>query len=246
MTKKTSIPSFTQSRKSYIVDIISQVCDCPDWQDRRSIFPQNDPRRLCKHLILQIVSSGEVPPALLDIFPILDRINNVNQRGFPMARAWETITAARHTYDIFIPFSGENDWANVHDGSETWWGYNLFEKRWSYNRRPRGFTVLEKAIKRLASETEDIRYPTPTSANSPDDQPNILRCPACNMEYEPSDVAGKPTCPICGSRFDGKAMSSRSFNLDWRFSDQGDKWIKIGLIALVSLILILFLVARKH
>lgn len=52
------------SGKTYYVRPEQLSCNCPDWQKRRQQFKQDDPRRLCKHLVQYYIGQNKLPKSL--------------------------------------------------------------------------------------------------------------------------------------------------------------------------------------
>ena len=56
--EKISIPSSRVKGVSYEVSVQKMSCTCRDWKFRRAKYNQNDIRRICKHLLVVLSSSG--------------------------------------------------------------------------------------------------------------------------------------------------------------------------------------------
>ncbi|WP_320176196.1 hypothetical protein [Maridesulfovibrio sp.] len=54
----------SSSGKTYYVDPVQLSCSCSDWKKCRAGFSQDDPRRLCKHLINSCVGQDKIPTSL--------------------------------------------------------------------------------------------------------------------------------------------------------------------------------------
>jgi hypothetical protein len=52
------VRSFSKFFKKYEVNITERTCTCPDWRERRHWYYPNEPMRLCKHLVREVVKHG--------------------------------------------------------------------------------------------------------------------------------------------------------------------------------------------
>jgi hypothetical protein len=120
------------SDESYEININHYTCTCPDWQKERSLFNTQDIRRACKHIarFMTFLPFSWILPipackyalAKVEIegyFYVLTRKEN---------NSW---------IDVFV----KNRVEQIYD-----YGYDILEKRWSYNARPRHSKQIRELI----------------------------------------------------------------------------------------------------
>jgi len=54
------VKSFSDSSVEYIIDLNELNCTCPDFLEERNNFNKNNPKRLCKHLIKEIIHTNYI------------------------------------------------------------------------------------------------------------------------------------------------------------------------------------------
>ena len=140
-----SVDSFSAPGKSYKIDPDEFVCTCEDWRAHRAEFSPDDPRRLCKHLTYYLFNRMEPLPDFLRAHTRrLQKIYKHN-RGFPLCRRIKPLRINGFALDIYMPLEENNVWVEIH-AEEGVYGYNLAEKRWSWNYAPPGAKKIEAVI----------------------------------------------------------------------------------------------------
>lgn len=179
MSKKVKIRSHSSS-KSYTIDMDELSCQCRDWTERRHVYPVNDPRRLCKHIIGAIMGKGGFPQSLLPIENTIYRIA-AEGRGFPITTGWQAVRIRGREYDIFLPETQTGAWVNIY-GDAGKWGYDRFEDRWSYEAAPED----EEAVLAAVRDLERGMASNPAQASRPaggQDAPTAFKDPAEATKY---------------------------------------------------------------
>lgn len=171
------VQSFTSEGTAHKVDPEKLTCSCPDYRIKRSGFETSDPRRLCKHLLLALVSSGELPEQLAQFEGTINRINNIGQRGFPVDFSeMLVINFDGEKVDVFLPASG-GEWADVIDDSGRY-GFNIYEERWAKDLAPDGHEAIATHIRTATGNKKAAREDLPP--HEPKTPPPRKR-PGCGM-----------------------------------------------------------------
>lgn len=125
----------------YDTDIINLTCSCKDWNEVRSTYDSNNPRRLCKHIINKL--DIENLPKSLRYFKSDIKFYQENEKGFNK-RFKQMITLLDNKY---IALYNDDDWTNIYneDGESfaliiTSFTDNFY---WANDIKPKDFQEIE-------------------------------------------------------------------------------------------------------
>jgi hypothetical protein len=137
------IQSFTDDDVAYDVDPSKLICSCPDWTGRRNAFKQDDPRRLCKHLVKAICETS-IPECLA---PYGQGIRFFHSKGwgFPVKEKRKFAEVKGRTVEAHIPTDGENEWAEVFDRGRMF-GLHIYNYWWSRGEEPEDAEEIAQAL----------------------------------------------------------------------------------------------------
>ena len=161
LTKKKrryTVPSFTGS-DIYTIIPAETRCSCPDWQESRSHFAEDDPRRACKHLTSWFaIHQSDIPDALRPYAPMLVA-KGYDQRGMPSSGTY--IYGDLNGCPYVFCISKENwPWVDV-AVSGLRYGVNMDRLIWAKGEEP----LYSKEFERLIAQECGLEYP-PQSATS--------------------------------------------------------------------------------
>jgi DNA-directed RNA polymerase subunit M/transcription elongation factor TFIIS len=126
---------------SYDTNTEEQTCSCTDWEKRRHIYPFNDPRRLCKHLIKQLDLHNL--PEELKIYGQELLFKQKQGKGF-ITNIYSIIKVP----DTSLVVVYKPDWCDVYDEqgnrySMALYDYNHEEIIWTRGNKPKEHYRLE-------------------------------------------------------------------------------------------------------
>jgi len=129
--------------ETYQVDPFGLSCSCLDWRRRRASFSREDPRRLCKHLTA-LAADGKLllPPAAEVHRPAILACAR-RDWGFFLGGLARLVVDGEGV--AFYGADKSTEWLNVVTGGELY-GFNVDERRWSYNKKPRNHAAIEEAM----------------------------------------------------------------------------------------------------
>lgn len=140
------VPSSSQPGEVYVVGLRNSSCTCPDWTGSRSMYPDLDLRRCCKHVAFALyqATDGYRWPGWLGAL-----INDCRyrQRGTHPLEQWRVVNVRETAAAFGI---GPSEWVNVWalwQGAYSRFGYNLQQERWSYGHRPYLSRTIVEAVK---------------------------------------------------------------------------------------------------
>lgn len=113
----------------YRVNLDAISCSCPNWRNNRTKFDEDDPRRLCKHLISAICDNG-----LVGEFPDADLEALAMQgKGFPLPKAAKPFKAPTYMENLLNAKLTENDVTRFREllgggGHDGWQNFLLYSK----------------------------------------------------------------------------------------------------------------------
>lgn len=126
---------------TYNTDLENQTCTCLDWQETRQEFKQNDPRRLCKHII-NILDTNNLSNELKYFKESLTYYQE-NQKGF--VKDFDEVMYILEA-DCKILYT-KNDWINVYDKNGNRYGFLPYSYdagfKWAENKKPKKFQEIE-------------------------------------------------------------------------------------------------------
>jgi len=109
------VSSFSRPGTTYDVDASGLTCSCPDFTDCRVEFPQNDPRRLCKHIVACMANENRYPHGL-ELFKGKIVWLAEHGGGFPK----RIIVYSGYTDDdVLFAFMLSEDYKEIMEGSAT-------------------------------------------------------------------------------------------------------------------------------
>lgn len=136
---KQSFPVRVRSGSSpselYNLDPAQCRCTCPDWQKRRGEFPNGDPRRMCKHLVMHWCEHPEMYPERLGWYREEFLFRKQAGKGFSLsAQRDQRILPSGKYIDMYA--EPGSPWLSIFDGSGRY-GFNVQEIRWARGAVPR-------------------------------------------------------------------------------------------------------------
>jgi len=172
------VPSLTDPKQEYTVNVKSWTCTCPDWQKRHSQAEAGHPARLCKHLLLQVAEHPELMTPAMRPYGLIMSDRFRHSRGMPgegAAYGQATVHGEETIYGYIIE-PGEEGWINFLIDDQRY-GYNLAEKRWARGEKPAISRHLLAQVKKL-----DIK---PLSEGSPTERAEPRRQRPAKEKAEP-------------------------------------------------------------
>ncbi len=164
------VDSFRDEHVTHRCDLRALTCDCAEWLERRSDFPEDDLRRCCEHLVFALARAPQRAPqdsphsrarmqrlaAALQPFPLARRI-------LPMAPPHQE-EERKHAVDIFFPLEETGSpWVSVLTPKGLT-RYNPAEDRWANDDTPAEGPVRQaielRIHKALAQESAQARRPS--------------------------------------------------------------------------------------
>lgn len=129
---------------SYIVNLATLTCTCPDFIKRRLCFSPTDCRRACKHIAKTIVRKKlNTKITKNKLIRAFIRKASANYEGVPPFKTIlhvkinEKVRGPGEFYILLNP--SKMPWVDIINFTETTYtrdGYNITEKRWAYGRNP--------------------------------------------------------------------------------------------------------------
>jgi hypothetical protein len=124
----------------YRVDLHQHICTCGDWVAKRRTTPQQDYRRVCKH-IASLFHESDVGHRINDpLFAAFIADHAARERGTNPGDLW--FLENFDSQQVLYGYSDESPWVNVfapHGKTIERFGFNKIDRRWSYGESPRGF-----------------------------------------------------------------------------------------------------------
>ena len=122
-----TVDSFT-GMDEYKIDPKTLSCSCHDFKKRRKGFKQEDPRRLCKHLLSLVDASGDEHEV-----SIIEHYKDI-EKGYPLGhKVSKDFDSGKVT--AFISEYSDYDWMNVFVAGHGY-GFHFRDKRWGYRKKP--------------------------------------------------------------------------------------------------------------
>jgi hypothetical protein len=134
----------------YLLDLGQATCSCEGWK-KRERYPEADPRRLCRHLVIALRQRQLIQGT--------DKWSNAiisNGEGVPL-NAW--VVRLETAPDVLIALGDNEEWLNVFaqeqlsgeriadaSGPVKRRGWSLLESRWAYGDRVPGARELRKLL----------------------------------------------------------------------------------------------------
>ena len=142
-----TLQSHSNDQVIYTVDLSGPSCTCPDWVGSRSKLPRGSLSRCCKHVFDAYIRLRPTDgwPGWLDAF---------FEKGWrPYPKKQWVVLRLDSTFAL-LSFGG-NDWCDVfavEDDTYERFGFNLIERRWSYDNKPGEADRIEgELLKQAAS-----------------------------------------------------------------------------------------------
>ena len=150
----TEVQSMSERHLKYQVDLGQQTCTCENFK-KRSHLPRNHVARWCKHLLYACNQEGvlnTLEGLQADVvefrFTQCDQMYSLKHSKLPtmiltisddsLSRGWVNLYARKKR-------PGENIYSA--SGEFDWFGWNLYEERWSYGEGPPGASPLRPLLK---------------------------------------------------------------------------------------------------
>jgi hypothetical protein len=122
-------------------------CSCPDFTDYRTRFDMDDPRRLCRHLVSQMLEGDTLPEEFREYREELDRVAKKLKGFYPYSHR-ESTTILGKKFTVFGDDYDEN--SDVYevliflDGKR--YAYEPDDGKWAKNVFPRYRAEIERRI----------------------------------------------------------------------------------------------------
>lgn len=150
LDQTVTIAATNQFDSTHKVNLKRHECDCRDWQQVRSKFPDFCPGRACKHIVkgfeLAAKSQPEFKKACDNLFLGLVKVSADTDRGFEAVDHWKLLK--KEGAEFLVSWGLKTDWCNVYAQSDSGrlerFGYHVANKRWSFGSRPPKAGMLKK------------------------------------------------------------------------------------------------------
>jgi hypothetical protein len=137
----------TDGKKTYVVDLQSYTCTCPDFVEKRAKEPPLVATRACKH-ICRLLNAEPNKSRLSPLVRCM--VENCAEHGFGVPPGWLIDNDGQ---TVFISFPNKG-WCDLFVPKRTRalryerYGYNVYDKRWSYGKAPAGARGLRDYLHR--------------------------------------------------------------------------------------------------
>lgn len=137
----------------YLIDMSSLSCTCQDWKDRRAGFRDDDPRRMCKHLIRQYFITKQRFPKFLDKYQQNLSHYAKGGKGYLPFSDRKFIEIDGEKIELFIP-TGDltSSWVPVYCNGKSY-VFEANERRWGGDMLPLNSAIIESNIPKLITNT---------------------------------------------------------------------------------------------
>lgn len=131
---------------NYITDAKNLTCTCEDWKRKRYVYPINDPRRLCKHIVKNL-DINNLPSSIKYYKETIQYYQN-NEKGFNKFDFDKVISLLKN--DLTVLGSDEDiyeHWMNVYDRGGNQYGFLASEWggfTWAKDKKPNGYQEVEE------------------------------------------------------------------------------------------------------
>lgn len=124
---------------TYNTNIIKLTCSCLDWEETRKEYQNNDPRRLCKHIINKL-DINNLPS---QIYKFKDSIEFYQEKEWGFKRDFDEIIELNN-----FTLLGNIDWIDVfdEDGNRYAVKKEYSSIYWSGNIKPNEYQIIEKYL----------------------------------------------------------------------------------------------------
>lgn len=129
----------------YNTDTKMLTCSCKDWEETRSIYSMDDPRRLCKHIINKL----DINNLPLQIKTFKESIEFYQNKEYGFTKDFEKIIKFPITkLTVLLNY----DWMNIFDSDGNEYGYlndsYTGNHHWSGAKKPVGYEEIESFFKK--------------------------------------------------------------------------------------------------
>ena len=158
-------------REPYIVDLTSYTCECPEWGTLRSQFPENDVRRVCKH-IAGIITEEPFTDSLTGLARIWCADSIESDEGIPVFDALKAynvedvcVVIARAEGSNSVDVLGYPGYVR-RERPYSIFAYDLLAREWSYGQAPANGREIEELIQRSFEVEKGNRVDPRATPNS--------------------------------------------------------------------------------
>jgi len=139
----------------YEVNLYQLTCTCPNFTAHRSTLPQNDIRRICKHIkkVMEDVKlENEIDNLSYRIILCATDVHPKSEQG----RLFFTFSVNGNPVAVSFKKGNSKPWFDVfakqpYKTTYEMYGYNPIEDRWSYNEHPAYEESVLKEFKKVVS-----------------------------------------------------------------------------------------------
>jgi hypothetical protein len=158
-------------REPYIVDLTSYTCECTEWGALRSQFPENDVRRVCKH-IAGILTEEPFTDSLTGLARIWCADSIESDEGIPIFDALKAynvegvvVVLARAEGLNSVDVLGYPGYVR-RERPYSIFAYDLLAREWSYGQAPATGREIEELIQRSFEVERRSAVDSPAAPNS--------------------------------------------------------------------------------
>jgi len=159
----------SQGDATYYLDLCDYTCTCPDFQKRRSDQPPLGVLRACKHICRTLAES----PRLASLNPLMRCIvEDCAQHGHGTDSGFFD-SNEKDGFAFYVTRPSEKGWLNVYAPAKSQggeksvvfarYGFNVFDRRWSYGEAPRNATLIKNFIFEKFATSRGQTSPRPSS-----------------------------------------------------------------------------------
>jgi hypothetical protein len=167
--RQLSLPE--SRREPFIVDLTSYTCECPEWSAVRSQFPENDVRRVCKH-IAGILTEEPYTASLTGLARIWCADSIESDEGIPVfgvLKAYNVdgvcVVLARAVGLNSVDVLGYPGYVR-RERPYSIFAYDLLAREWSYGQAPANGLEIEELIQHSFEAEGEVSVDPHTAPNS--------------------------------------------------------------------------------
>ena len=138
------------SGETYGINLARLACSCPDYIHKRLTFSQNDPRRICKHLLKKLIQDN--------LFDMQDELcKSIIESGWVATNLY-TFRVNKKSRIAFM--YGDGEWINIYvrsrnpsdnygeySGKFNDYGLSKSGDYWTYGQSPPGAIMIKEFLK---------------------------------------------------------------------------------------------------
>ena len=143
----SNITNFKPAHNSYNTNVVNLTCTCEDWKQKRYVYPIDDPRRLCKHIVKKL-DINHLPTSIKHYRESISYYQD-NEKGFNKFDFKTIIYLPRNDLKILGDHEYIYDnWMNIFDKEGHEYGFLLSQWNnefiWAKQKKPIGYEEVEE------------------------------------------------------------------------------------------------------